>query len=74
MAIFASDAQEMKKKLAALKKSVNEKRMQEGLSTITNDHLLLELITAAFDTATGKGGTGLYICNVFTKISQADKC
>lgn len=68
MAIFASDAQDMRNKLAALKKAVNEKRAGEGMSAITNDHLILEMVNAAFDTASNGGGAGLYISNVFVKV------
>ena len=68
MAICASDAQEMKIKLAALKKAVNEQRQGYGLSAITNDHLILELVNGAFDSAKKGSGAGYYICNVFVKV------
>ncbi|MEN4807328.1 hypothetical protein [Pantoea agglomerans] len=68
MAIFASDAQEMRVKLAALKKAVNEKRAAEGMSSITIDHIILELVNAAFDTASKGRGLGIFICNVFVRL------
>lgn len=68
MAIFKSDSQDMRVKLATLKKAVNEKRAAEGLSTITNDHLIMEMVNAAFETASRNSGAGLYISNVFIKV------
>lgn len=70
MAIFENDAVEMRKKLAALKKAVNDKRQQSGLSAITNDHLLLEMIETAFNSASSSSGAGLYISNVFVKLKR----
>ncbi|CAO94948.1 hypothetical protein [Erwinia tasmaniensis] len=68
MGLFASNTQEMKEKLAAIKKAVNDKRAGAGLRTITNEHLIFELVCAAFHRASNGSGTGLYISNMFIKV------
>jgi len=68
MSIFKSDALEMKRQLMKLKQAVNAARKSQGLTAITNDHLILELVGAAFDNATKSSGSGVYLANVFVRV------
>ena len=64
MALCFSDKQQFQKQLNALKAAINENKTRNGLSKVTNEEVLAELVDSFF------GRMGNFICGIYYSESE----